>query len=447
MKENLYQYFGCDTKEELYILVKKNDESVRELIDYLNSKEDFNLDASNRIRDIDDIKRVIQNGEINIPNKDEITFLTLDAGCTIIDNKTFNFNNNTLYDVAKSLYSDKMTYFISVIGENFEKEAKNIRSDFISLGYREIEAVIKKNEHDFYIKGGDKYIHIDEVKKYREENKSIYKNDKLSQLGKYDEFMNFYSEKELMGKNILTQKNEIKQILRVANQHLSNEQILVMQHDKNFNIIDFECIAKGGNTNTSVDLKKLTAKLLDENVIGISIAHNHPSGYTNPSRADIIITKEIDEVCNKLNKYLIEHLIIGSKEKAFSFSDDERLISNRYKAEIEKIKDKEILLGIVKQNPGNLTYMNPEYVDKETALAAVRKDANLYIELRDELRKDKDIALATINNNKKALNYIDDTIYKDLAKHKEESVISKDNIKTKENPWKNKINRNKGLGR
>ena len=150
MKENLYQYFSCDTKEELYVLVKKNDESVRELIDYLNSKEYFNLDASNRIRDIDDIKRVIQNGEINIPNKDEITFLTLDAGCTIIDNKTFNFNNNTLYDVTKSLYSDKMTYFISVIGENFQKEAKNIRSDFISLGYREIEAVIKKNEHDFY---------------------------------------------------------------------------------------------------------------------------------------------------------------------------------------------------------------------------------------------------------------------------------------------------------
>jgi DNA repair protein RadC len=56
----------------------------------------------------------------------------------------------------------------------------------------------------------------------------------------------------------------------------------------------------------------------------VIIVHNHPSGYTKPSREDIIITKRIKEAGNLLGIELNDHLII-TKKRYFSFSDSREL--------------------------------------------------------------------------------------------------------------------------
>ncbi|KKK59891.1 hypothetical protein LCGC14_3029820, partial [marine sediment metagenome] len=47
------------------------------------------------------------------------------------------------------------------------------------------------------------------------------------------------------------------------------------------------------------------------NAAGLIVAHNHPSGDTNPSREDIALTRRLAEAGRILGIQFIDHIIIG----------------------------------------------------------------------------------------------------------------------------------------
>ena len=61
-----------------------------------------------------------------------------------------------------------------------------------------------------------------------------------------------------------------------------------------------------------------------DNAEGIIIAHNHPSGTLEPSRADIQITQRLKEVAKLVGIELLDHVII-SKNGYYSFSEEDIL--------------------------------------------------------------------------------------------------------------------------
>jgi len=54
---------------------------------------------------------------------------------------------------------------------------------------------------------------------------------------------------------------------------------------------------------------------------GIICIHNHPSGNSNPSNNDKIITKQLKQAGDILGIRILDHIIIG-KEEYFSFNDN-----------------------------------------------------------------------------------------------------------------------------
>ena len=54
---------------------------------------------------------------------------------------------------------------------------------------------------------------------------------------------------------------------------------------------------------------------------GIIIAHNHPSGTLEASRADMEVTRRLKEVSKLVGIELLDHVII-SKHGFYSFSDE-----------------------------------------------------------------------------------------------------------------------------
>ncbi len=54
----------------------------------------------------------------------------------------------------------------------------------------------------------------------------------------------------------------------------------------------------------------------------IVIGHNHPSGDTNPSHEDILLTKRLCQAGEILGINVLDHVIIGSEGKCFSFCDN-----------------------------------------------------------------------------------------------------------------------------
>jgi DNA repair protein RadC len=53
------------------------------------------------------------------------------------------------------------------------------------------------------------------------------------------------------------------------------------------------------------------AALLCDNAARIVVAHNHPSGDSSPSFADIAVTKKIIEACAMFDIELLDHIIMG----------------------------------------------------------------------------------------------------------------------------------------
>lgn len=81
------------------------------------------------------------------------------------------------------------------------------------------------------------------------------------------------------------------------------------------------CISEGGFSGTIADPKKIFKIALENGGSSLILAHNHPSGNTRPSDADIGLTKRLKEAGRLLEMPIIDHIILG-EEKYFSFADE-----------------------------------------------------------------------------------------------------------------------------
>ena len=80
-------------------------------------------------------------------------------------------------------------------------------------------------------------------------------------------------------------------------------------------------VSRGGIDCSIVSMRELFKRVLLLNGHGIIVAHNHPSGYTNPSKEDIDTTNRLKECCKLMGIGLRDHLIIG-ENGFFSFRED-----------------------------------------------------------------------------------------------------------------------------
>lgn len=79
--------------------------------------------------------------------------------------------------------------------------------------------------------------------------------------------------------------------------------------------------SQGGMTGTVMDPRIILKQALLDGASKIIIAHNHPSGNTKPSDADVSITKKIKESAKLMDILLLDHIIITQKTY-YSFADE-----------------------------------------------------------------------------------------------------------------------------
>ena len=80
-------------------------------------------------------------------------------------------------------------------------------------------------------------------------------------------------------------------------------------------------ISSGGITGTVIDVSLLLGIALKCLAKGIILAHNHPSGELQPSKADQDLTSRLRMGAQLLDITLIEHLILNT-ESYLSFADE-----------------------------------------------------------------------------------------------------------------------------
>ena len=103
----------------------------------------------------------------------------------------------------------------------------------------------------------------------------------------------------------------VKNYLRL---HLSGERrevFAVLFLDSQNRVIAFEVMFVGTLSQTSVYPREVAVAAMRHDATAVILAHNHPSGSTQPSRADELLTAALKQTLALVDVRVLDHLIVG----------------------------------------------------------------------------------------------------------------------------------------
>jgi len=59
-------------------------------------------------------------------------------------------------------------------------------------------------------------------------------------------------------------------------------------------------------------------EVLQQNAAAVILAHNHPSGVTEPSEADKRVTTRIKDALNHIDVPVLDHIVVGQDTVSFA---------------------------------------------------------------------------------------------------------------------------------
>lgn len=359
MKSNFYEYFKCNNKEELYLKLKEEKQETKELADYIEyAKEDISLETSK----LKDLKTVFRYLGDNAPDENEVQIIMTNTRLNVMSDNKINIDT-PFKDIMKESFVENARAAFIIHHEMNDKKAKEIEANLSILGYKITDRMrIDRNLVVNSQKTGISIGKLQEKDILNGKNKNMKFERKIEHIAskEFNEFMEYYAKKELKGLNIINDENRIKEILKVSAQEYQQENFGIIQYDKDYNITNVESIFKGGIGETNIDPKIILPTLLNNEIQGIAIFHNHPSDNSTPSIKDIEGTEKIQEIVKSFDKQLLDHYII-SKERVFSFKEESLVIDNEYSKTLKEVEE----LKVSEKNTDTQTTKNKFKEERE----------------------------------------------------------------------------------
>ena len=116
---------------------------------------------------------------------------------------------------------------------------------------------------------------------------------------------------ELISQPALSSTSDVVNYLRAAQGYETREQFRILFLDKKNKLIADEIQGQGTVDHTPVYVREVVKRSLELAATAIILVHNHPSGDTTPSRADIDMTRMIADAARPLNITIHDHIIVG----------------------------------------------------------------------------------------------------------------------------------------
>jgi DNA repair protein RadC len=102
---------------------------------------------------------------------------------------------------------------------------------------------------------------------------------------------------------------------RYLRQHFlgrQSEVFAVIFLDSQHRIRGIEDVFFGTVDGTSVHPREVARRALQRNAAAVIVAHNHPSGVSEPSQADVRITERLRAALAILDIRLLDHIVVGN---------------------------------------------------------------------------------------------------------------------------------------
>ena len=114
-------------------------------------------------------------------------------------------------------------------------------------------------------------------------------------------------------RNAMSSPGAAKDYLRLLLANRGHEVFVVLFLDVQNRVIACEEMFRGTLTQTSVYPREVVKRTLELNAAAVILAHNHPSGNVDPSRADEVLTQTLRAALALIDARVLDHFIVAGK--------------------------------------------------------------------------------------------------------------------------------------
>jgi DNA repair protein RadC len=134
------------------------------------------------------------------------------------------------------------------------------------------------------------------------------------------ELVRRWLDEELRRECVLASPQSVRDYLRLHFVGQEYESFVVLFLDAQNRLIAANELFRGTLTQTSVYPREVVKEALKQNAGAVILAHNHPSGMAEPSRADEMLTNSLKQALSLVDVRVMDHFIVAGPE-TLSFAE------------------------------------------------------------------------------------------------------------------------------
>ena len=145
-------------------------------------------------------------------------------------------------------------------------------------------------------------------------------DSKYAQLQAIFEMARRALSEQMKQRDALTSPQQVRDYLCLKLGGLTREVFVVLFLDAQNRVIAQEELFAGTLSQTSVYPREVVKRALHHNAAAVILAHNHPSGVAEPSRADELLTHALKEALTLVDVRVLDHFVIAGNS-VLSFAE------------------------------------------------------------------------------------------------------------------------------
>ncbi len=137
---------------------------------------------------------------------------------------------------------------------------------------------------------------------------------KYAQLKGIAELARRYYNVRVIEERALLSPEMAREFLQSQLSQEEREIFLVIFMDSQHRVIKHSKLFSGTLSHVEVHPREIVREAIKMNASAVILAHNHPSGCAEPSKADKLITERVVKCCQFMDIRVLDHLVIGRGE-------------------------------------------------------------------------------------------------------------------------------------
>jgi DNA repair protein RadC len=126
---------------------------------------------------------------------------------------------------------------------------------------------------------------------------------------------------DLATRDSFTSPGKVRDWLRLKLASRGHEVFMALWLDAQNRLLKADELFTGTLTQTSVYPREVVKTALAHNAAAVILAHNHPSGIAEPSRADEMLTRSLKDALAMVDVKVLDHFIVAGNTPPLSFAE------------------------------------------------------------------------------------------------------------------------------